>query len=117
MAVTVSFVDASTFSLLGGAVGVTVDPTAGFVVVQALDCNLQPLAGATVSTNPPGTVKYDTAGTPSSGATVTDTDGLAFVFNIPAGNVDISAERYGLTFRKHTIMARPNTWTTTGVVP
>jgi hypothetical protein len=81
-----------------------------------------PVAGATVSSSPAATAyRYnDTAGTtvfPSSQATSTHSDGVAYMFNLPPGPVTVSAMKTGLTFRSHALKVRADQLTTTVIVP
>src|SRR5207237_1440136 len=59
----------------------------GFIAVVVTDCAGNPLPGATVSSNPAGSVYYNAGGAPSSTATSTATDGIAYIFDFVAGNV------------------------------
>lgn len=88
----------------------------GVIVMVVLDAaGTTTVQGATVSTNPAsGKYAYmDNNNQPFSN-TATNTDGLAFVFNVPT-NVDVAvtASKSGMTFGSHTLKARPNTLTTT----
>jgi hypothetical protein len=85
---------------------------AGTAVVGMIvtDCQNNPLAGATVSSTPAGTgptmgVHYNSGGLPSGSATQTDTDGFAYIMNLPPGNVTVRAEYGGMTLRAHVIVA------------
>jgi hypothetical protein len=108
--------DSSTFGTLQSLAGVTQQSGKGFVIVLVLDCQGKPVGGATV-TAASGSVRYDSGGQPSSNASSTDTDGLAYVFNTTAGNVQVGASVGGMTFRAHTLNARANVITTTVVQP
>jgi len=99
------------------AVRVTQSPSDGFIGVVVKDCTGSPVAGATVSTNPGGTVKYNSAGAPSSSATSTADDGVAYVFNVPAGNVTVRANGGGETLREHAVNARAGKVTLTEIQP
>ena len=102
---------------LGVAVGVTQSGTNGFIGVVVRDCFGATVAGATVSTTPAGTVKYNSSGTPSGSATSTSTDGVAYVFNVPAGDVIVKANGGGETLRQHAVTARAGTVTLTEIQP
>jgi hypothetical protein len=81
---------------------------------MVVDSANNPIAGATVSSTPAGTIRYNGAnGFPTSGATATASDGLAFVFNVTAGTVNISAAKAGSTFQAHDVNARADQITTT----
>lgn len=109
----------STFNLLQGLSGAQSQNAAnGFIGVLVTDCDQNPVAGATVTSNPPGTdVKYNQGGIPAAAATSTDTDGLAYIFNVPAGMVTVDAVAQGNSLREHAINARANVITTTIVAP
>src|SRR5262245_44760042 len=74
---------------LAVAVGVTQSASNGFIGVVVKNCNGDEVEGATVSITPAGTstVRYNAAGAPSQTAVSTSTDGVAYVFNVPAGDV------------------------------
>jgi hypothetical protein len=99
------------------AVGVTQSASNGFIGVVVNDCSGNPVAGATVSTNPGGTVKYNSANAPSATATSTSDDGVAYVFNVPAGNVTVRANGGGETLREHAVNARAGKVTLTEIQP
>lgn len=102
----VSMLTSSTFGFLQTFAGVSQNAAKGVVIVQVVDCNDAPIAGATVSSTPGGTVRYLSGGTPSSSATSTDADGVAFIFNVGPGDVAIAASATGGSFRSHTVNAR-----------
>jgi hypothetical protein len=104
-------------AFLGTAVGVTQAAGNGFIGVVVKNCAGTALAGATVSTNPPGTVKYNSGSTPSSTATSTSSDGVAYVFNVTAGNVTVMANASGNVLRQHVVNARANVVTLTEIQP
>jgi len=107
-----------TFDTLGTLAQVNQDPTKGWVGVQVYDAANMPVAGAMVTSSPAGTVKYNgTTGTPSRTATMTDADGIAYIFNVTAGSVTISASGGGLTFVSHPVIARADQLTTTLIQP
>jgi len=106
------------FDTLGSLAQVSQDPTKGWIGVQVFDAANLPVAGATVTSSPAGTVKYNgSTGTPSRNATMTDVDGIAYIFNVTAGSVTISASGGGLTFFSHPVIARANQVTTTLIQP
>jgi len=107
----------SELDFLALAVSVTQSASNGFIGVVVKDCTGNPVAGATVTTNPGGTVKYNSAGAPSSGATSTSDDGVAYVFNVPAGNVTVRANGGGETLREHAVNARAGKVTLTEIQP
>ena len=104
-------------TFLGSAVGVTQAAGNGFIGVIVKDCNGATLAGATVTTSPAGTVRYNAGSSPSGSATSTSTDGVAYVFNVTAGNVTVMANAGGHALRQHVVNARANVVTLTEIQP
>jgi hypothetical protein len=107
------------FGILGTAVDESQTAGNGFIGVVVKDCDGTPLAGATVQTNPAGAnaVHYNAAGAPSSTATATAADGVAYLFNVPAGNVTVMATAGGHTLRQHVVNARADVITLTEIQP
>jgi hypothetical protein len=79
------------------------DPTQAMMFIKVVDCNGAPLAGATISTQPAGTIRYFSGGTPNSGATATDSSGAAAVFDVPSGTVTLGAVEGAMTLRSHSM--------------
>src|SRR2546427_413630 len=73
--------------------------------------------GATVTSMPTGTVRYNAGGAPSSSATATAADGVAYIANVAPGNVTVQATASGQTLRQHTVNARANAITLTEIQP
>ena len=90
--------------------------TNGIVIAEILDSSSMPVAGAVVSSSPAaGSVLYsNSSGMPAS-LPSTNTDGAAFLVNLPPGPVAISATKSGSTFKTHTVTAKANTFTSTVV--
>ena len=90
----------------------------GMIGMAVFDSAGNPVAGATVSSMPAsGSAKYNGSnGIPSSSATMTSADGVAFLFNVPE-NVTVTATKAGMTFHAHAVKARPDKFTTTSVAP
>jgi hypothetical protein len=88
----------------------------GIVIAEILDASSKPVAGATAASTPPaGSYLYsDSNGTPAS-LPSTNTDGVAFLVNVPPGAVSISAMKSGHTFKSHGVTAMMNTFTSTVV--
>jgi hypothetical protein len=109
----------NTLGLITGLVGQTQDPAKGMLGLVVLDCNGAMLAGATVTTEPAATVYYDMNGLPTTPdkASVTDTDGRAYVLNLPPGPVTVHATINSMTLRAHTVNARAGVVTTTAIEP
>jgi hypothetical protein len=88
-------------------------PGMGFIGVEAIDAANMPVAGVTFSSTPSGTVRYNKNGLPNSTATVTEADGIGYVFNVAAGTVTVSASKTGSTFHSHPVNARADQVTLT----
>jgi hypothetical protein len=82
-----------------------------------------PVAGATASSTPMGATptRYNAmVGTfvlPSAQATSTHTDGIAYLFRLPPGQVTVSATHATMTFASHGLKAWVDELTTTVIVP
>lgn len=94
------------------------------VVALVVTDGTNPVAGAAVSSNPaanPAPARYNAmVGTfvlPSATATVTFTDGIAYLFNLPPGQVTVSATKSGSTFASHGLKGWADELTTTVIVP
>ncbi len=74
------------------------------------------VVGATVTSTPSYTVKYNSGGFPSMTATATDTDGVAYIMNVPPGSVSVTATATGLTIPAHDVTVRVPALTTTEIV-
>jgi hypothetical protein len=107
----------SDLAALGMLAGVTQSAGKGLIALVVSDCNGTPLAGATVSSNPAGTLRYNSGGFPSSSATATSADGVAYILNVTAGDVVVSASATSHVLRSHTVNARADVVTLTGVTP
>ena len=118
-------IDAGTFFAIQviaglGGLGDGQQPGNGWIGVIVEDCNGDPVEGATVTTSPAGSaIRYlgPPDGLPVADDTSTDASGLALVFNVPAGNVEVDASFGGHSLREHTVNARPDVNTTTLVMP
>jgi hypothetical protein len=97
----------------------TIPSPAGKAVlaVHVVDCDGNSVAGATIATNPAGLVRYIAGTAPSTTATVTDSTGQAFIFNVPAEPVVVSANLGASVLRAHTINARADLVTEAEVGP
>ena len=105
-------------SVLANAAGITLSSTNGLVVLTVVDCTGKVLAGATVSSNPAaGATRYNSGGEPQSSASATDVDGLAYLLNLPAGNVAVQGSSGSHTLRSHTLNARAGAITQTILAP
>jgi hypothetical protein len=87
------------------------------VVVSGLTAESTPVAGATVTSSPASTVRYNNGLFPN-GTTATAADGIAFLFNVASDvAVTVSATKTGSTFTSHSVKAWPDQFTTTLVTP
>lgn len=115
---TILMLTQQTFDLAGTLAQVNQTPGMGWIGVQVYTIDNMPVAGVTVSSSPAGTVKYNGSnGLPTANATMTGTDGIAYIFNVPPGTVTISATGGGLTFQSHPVNARADQVTTTLIQP
>jgi len=105
------------FSFVAATAGVTPVAGDGFVGVVVTNCAGTPLAGATVTSTPAGTVRYNAGGVPSSTATSTGADGIAYIANVAAGNVTVKANASGHTLRQHVVNAHADALTVTEIQP
>jgi hypothetical protein len=115
---TVFLLTQSTFNTVQSLTNVTQTAGNGFVAVEVVNAQDMTVGGAAVTTGS-GTVKYNggALGLPSKTATVTANDGIAYIFNVTAGNDDVGATKTGSTFLTHTIKARADVITLTEVTP
>jgi hypothetical protein len=113
----VLMITTSELGVLGTIAQVSPEAGKGFIGVIVKNCNGTSIAGATVTTNPAGVVRYNVGSTPSSTATSTSSDGVAYVFNVTAGNVTVQANGGGHTLRQHVVNARADAVTLTEVAP
>lgn len=113
----VKMVTSSEFAVFAAAAGITPVAGDGVIVVVVTDCQGAYVSGATVTSTPAGTVRYNVAGTPSSTATVTSADGIAYIANVAPGDVTIKATASGVTMRQHVVGAYANAVTLTAIQP
>jgi hypothetical protein len=84
--------------------GLSQDDDKGVLLVAVLDCDGNPVEGASVTTTPAaGQTAYLENGAPSTTATATDSSGAAMLFNVPAGDVEVDATVMGMSLRAHTV--------------
>jgi hypothetical protein len=116
---TLNLLNQGTIDTLSGTFcGNLQDAGNGLIAVIVRDADGKDVQGATVSTQPASAKYcYQANGYPNKNATETDFDGLAYMVNVPAGNVTVSATKAGLTFFSHVVNARAGTVTTTIIVP
>jgi hypothetical protein len=117
---TVLLLSSTNFGLAQTLSGATQNAGEGFVGVLVADASGAAVAGATVTTSPPGMVRYNGSnGLPAKPAAAmsTSTDGVAYVFGLPAGPVSVGATMGGTTFHTHAVNARADVVTLTLVTP
>src|SRR5439155_23440210 len=107
----------SEFSFLAAAAGISPVAGDGFIGLVVRNCQGTPMAGATVTSMPAGTVRYNAGGAPSSSATATAADGVAYIANVAAVNVTVMASASGHTLRQHIVNARADAITLTEIQP
>ncbi|MGH7285630.1 MAG: hypothetical protein ACRELY_29270, partial [Polyangiaceae bacterium] len=105
------------YAFLPSLLGATQDAGKGVVGVLVLDCDGNPVEGATVASSPAGEAHYNDASGPSTTATSTAADGIAYLFNVPAGDVVLSGTAGAITLRSHHFVSRTNAFTTTLITP
>ncbi len=89
----------------------------GTIAVEVVDAAGATGGGATVASSPAAsTYCYNKNGLPSSTATETATDGVAYMFNV-TGQATVSAMKTGSTFASHGVKARAGALTTTLIGP
>ncbi|NVB84838.1 MAG: hypothetical protein HOV81_41090, partial [Kofleriaceae bacterium] len=93
----------------------------GLVALVVTD-GTAPISGAVVTSTPTATpVRYNqqsgTVSFPSSTATSTYTDGIAYLFNAPPGLLTVSATHPSMTLASHGLKVRADVLTTTVIVP
>jgi hypothetical protein len=113
----ISMVTPTEFAALAAIAGITVQAGKGFVGVIVKDCTGAAISGATVSSSAGGQVLYNVAGTPSSSAGSTSSDGIAYLANVTAGDVTVQASAGGHTLRQHVVNARADAITLTEIRP
>lgn len=92
--------------------------TAGTIALIVHDAAAMPVAGATVTSTPAGTYKYNGSnGFPSSTATSTAADGTAYILNAPLGAVTVMASKTGSTFASNAVKSFDGALTTTLIEP
>jgi len=118
--VTVYMVTQDTLDLLSGN-SFCKDPqnaAKGLIAVEVLDATMAKVAGAKVASNPAAmSYCYDSGSFPSSTASMTDTDGIGYMLNVPPGTATVSATKSGTTFQSHQLNARAGALTLTIIQP
>jgi hypothetical protein len=103
---------------IGAISQLTFDLTKAVFTIVVQDCNGTPLGGATVTSEPPGEIRYFTNSAPNPAAVSTDSStGLVLIANVPPSNVTIKATVNGMTLRSHSMDAMGGTMTLTAIQP
>jgi len=113
----VAIVTTGAIGQLAEFAGVTQTPGNAVIQVEAIDCAGTPLPGATFTTTPAGTIVYQKNGLPLGTASMTDTAGVGYVFDVPPGMVTIAAQVGTLTLRSHVVIAFADAPTFTAIQP
>lgn len=114
----INMVTPSTFDLLANTLcRGNVTSTDGTIAVEVVDGSGATVQGATVASTPAaGKYCYNSGGLPSSTATSTATDGVAYMLKV-TGQATVSATKSGSTFTSHGVKARAGALTTTLIGP
>ena len=91
----------------------------GMLVLSGAELTSTPVAGATISSSPASSpYRYNGgSGLPSSSATSTQADGLAYAFNAPVGAITVSAAKSGSTFQPTMLNVHADALTQTIITP
>ncbi len=114
----INMISSNTLDLLANTLcGANQVDTNGVIAVLVVDGMENPAAGAMVTSDPTSNkICYNGGGFPNRNSTMTDTDGIAYVFNV-TGQVTVGATKSGSTFTSHAVNARAGTFTTTVIQP
>src|SRR5262249_2378697 len=86
---TVLMLTQGNFDLAATLAGANQSSGQGFIGIQLYDAASNPVADATISSTPAGTVRYNTNGLPSRNATMSASDGIGYVFSVAPGVVTV----------------------------
>ncbi len=100
-----------------GALGGPFTANTGAVLLTVNDCNDEPLANATVTSVPPGAVRYFDGIMPSMTATKTDAGGVAMVANLQPGPVTLTVTIGDRTLPSRTFNIVATAFVQTVIVP
>jgi hypothetical protein len=113
-----NIINQSSLDLLNTLCQNSQDPANAVIAVLVVDATDTAVEGAAVASTPAsGDYCYNADSGFPGGDTVTNTDGIAYMLNVPAGNVMVTATKSGTTFRSHTVTARVDALTTTVIQP
>jgi hypothetical protein len=110
-----NIVNTNTVDLLTQICKPNYDETKGLVALIVADSAENPLADAQVTSSPeaPNDCYNGTNGLPDVMAEATQPDSIAYLINVPAGELTVSASVGGTTFGAHKVNARAGAFTTT----
>ena len=99
--------------------GVDQDPDLGIVLLVVADCEGTPIEGATVSSTPAaGDIVYaNEQGIPSSDQTATAAEGIAYLFNVPLGEVTVGGSKSGQDLAEHPVDVLADEISATVILP
>jgi hypothetical protein len=114
-----NMINSNTLGLLSGTLcASSQDNAKGVIALIVADANNTAVAGATASSSPAAAkICYNQGGFPNKNATMTDTDGIAYLLNVTAGKVTVNAAGAGAPYVSHEVEARAGTFTTTVIQP
>ncbi|HPH69005.1 MAG TPA: hypothetical protein PLF40_24795 [Kofleriaceae bacterium] len=93
-------------------------PNTNFVGVAVQDCMGNNVANAVITTVPATKVRYNGSnGLPSNSGTKTSTDGVAFIFEAPAGTLQITATVNGMSYPVRSVPVIAGTTAATVLTP
>jgi len=109
----------STYNLVNGSLVLNNSQSAqnGWIALLVQDAAGMPVTGATVTSTPLGQINYNSGSLPSTTATSTAADGIAYDTNVAAGTVLVSGMKTGTSFVMHSIKVRPDVVTLTLITP
>ena len=98
--------------------GLALDMTQDQIILQVVDCSGLPLGGATVTSDPPGTVVYFADSKPMPSAMMTDsTNAVVLIANVPPSSTEIYASLGDTMFSTLAIDAAPGTLIQAAIQP
>ena len=98
--------------------GLTLDMTQDQIILQVVDCSGAPIGGATVSSDPPGTVVYFEDSKPMPSAMMTDsTNAVVLIANVPPVSTEIYASIGTTMFSTLSIDAAPGVLVQAAIQP
>jgi hypothetical protein len=113
-------ISSSESSLLALGANFTFTPGDGQILLSINDCIGGPqngLSGATLTSSPPGSVRYFMGVQPNPPATATDGGGVVLMANLPPGKVTLTATVGALTLPPRTVTAVADAFTLTEIQP